>query len=125
MEQPLSAVDNERVLRLYRRTIALVNLALAIVVVVLGIALTVGLAIAQNEAEVAQDLRIELECRAVAAGEFSIAQAELDVLIAEGLVLLEAGEPLDSLIEQLSAAAQAVREAADDRLTSADSCVES
>lgn len=124
MEQPLSAVDNERVLRLYRRTIALVNMALAIVVLVLGVALTVGLAIAQSEAEVAKDLRIELECRAVAAGEFAIAQAELDVLIAEGLVLLQADQPLDAVIEQLAAAGQAVRDAADERRNSAGDCVE-
>ena len=126
--------ENESIRKLTQRSLSLATASLAVVVLMMMLSLTlvVGLASsAQNDAENASvenaDLRIELTCRSLVAGDYAVASGRLSATIAEALVMLSRGESLNGveieLLERsadLEAAAALRESAAVDCLTESD-----
>ncbi len=100
--------ENEQLRHIGQRTMYFSVFCLVVVILVMVISLVGVLQIAssaQNDVDEQQkingELRIELGCRSQIASDFAIKHGEMDALIAEGLVLLARGEPLDAIAAEL------------------------
>lgn len=116
------ALERERKIGQLALQFALACMAVVIVVLVFSMAVVVSMANrSQNNAE---DLNDELKCRGVVASQQAVATAELTATVAEALVELGEGRPIDALTDELATHIETARQANAARLNSAETCAD-
>lgn len=119
----------ERASIISMRAIQIVAACLAVVVLILVvfIASVISLASsAQDDADAVaaenERLSIELQCRSEIASSFAIADADLSILIAEGLTLVSEGTALGPIVPELTEAIAGLSEAKVARESAVEVC---
>lgn len=111
--------QNERIRKLSERAwLSIACLAVTVLVLVISFGLLVGVASSSQADETR--LSVELECRSLVAANFDFTRADLSVLIAEGLVAVSRGEPVDG--DAIAAQAELLEEVATSGRTAFEKC---
>ena len=112
---------NERMIKLVSRVTIFTAVSLAAICLVLVVCLAV---VIQSTAEANDELRTELACRSVAVNDYAAVDGALSAKIAEGLVLVARGEPLDNVAGELERLANKLILATAARQESVTACKE-
>lgn len=118
----MSPETNDDIRRLSQRSMALATVCLAVVVLIMAVAFVFMVLLARDAQESADKLRDELECRSIYANNHDIKKGELYATIADGLLHLSTGEPLDDIETTMERQVAELREAGRLRTNSIVTC---
>lgn len=116
------ALERER--RIGQLALQFALACMAVVLLVLVFSMAVVISMANRSQDNAEELNTELKCRSIIAGEQAVANADLTATIAEALVELGEGRPIDALTDELATLIETARQANAARLNSAETCAD-